>query len=163
MTISPVRDMPVAASRCARNSASCAGSCSGEVTIKYPVEASRSSEATPRVRSLKPSITPDSERKKRDSSPSSSTPVTRAKIAKASPVVAPKTRAARPPGARNTFSARPSRKPSRRVGVSRKSTALRDGGVSSTITSKSASWRSSYSFAIALSSCEPATAEDSSR
>ena len=50
-------------------------------------------------------------------------------------------RAVSPPGARNTFSARPSRKPSRRPGASRKSSALRDGGVSSTITSKSCSRR----------------------
>ena len=92
-----------------------------------------------------------------------STPVTRAKIAKTIPVERPNTRAAKPPGERKTFNARPSRKPSSRVGVSRKSTALREGGVSSTITSKSRSWCSSYSLTIALSSCEPETAVDSSR
>ena len=64
---------------------------------------------------------------------------------------------------RNTCRALPSRKPSSRFGASRKSSALREGGVSSTITSKSCSSCSSYSLAIALRSCEPATAVESSR
>ena len=48
----------------------------------------------------------------------------------------PTTFAASPVGARNTLSARPSKKPVSRSGASRKSSALRDGGVSSTSTSK---------------------------
>ena len=72
-----------------------------------------------------------------------STPVTRAKIENTIAVPRPNSRAVNPPGARNTCSARPSRKPSSRVGASRKSSALRDGGVSSTITSKSCSSYSS--------------------
>ncbi|MFM9138979.1 MAG: ArsA-related P-loop ATPase, partial [Solirubrobacterales bacterium] len=44
--------------------------------------------------------------------------------------------AASPVGARKNFRARPSKKPVRRSGASRKSRALRDGGVSRTRTSK---------------------------
>ena len=154
--------MPRASSVRARKAASRAGSLSGEVMIMKTVAGSRSSSATPRVRAPKPSITPERERKKADRSLSRSTPVTRAKIPNTIAVGRPKRRAAKPPGARNTFRARPSRNPSSRVGASRKSSALRDGGVSSTIRSKSCSCESSYSLATALSSCAPATAEESS-
>ena len=102
-------------------------------------------------------------RKKLDSSLSMFTPVTRAKIENTSAVPRPNRRAVSPLGARNTCRARPSKKPSRRPGASRKSSALREGGVSSTITSKSCSSYSSYSLATALSSCDPATAVESSR
>ena len=109
------------------------------LTIRKVVCGERSSAATLLVRSPNPSITPLSERKNVDSSASMSTPVTRAKIEKTSAVPRPNSLAVSPPGARNTCRARPSRNPSSRDGALRKSSALRDGGVSRTITSKSCS------------------------
>ena len=96
------------------------------------VASSASSALTPAARSLKPSTRPPSARKKTLRSSSRSTPVRRLRTEKTTLVPRPTTRAARPVGARKTRSARPSRKPVRRSGASRKSSALRDGGVSRT-------------------------------
>jgi len=69
----------------------------------------------------------------------------------------------KPVGRTKLFSMRPSRNDVNRPGASKKSSALREGGVSSTSRSKSYSWSSSYSFDTAVNSCDPATAVDSSR
>ena len=66
-----------------------------------------------------------------------------------------------PVGRMNTWSARPSMNCSSRLGASRKSSALRDGGVSRTSRSKRSSAWISYSFSIAMYSWEPASAEES--
>ena len=79
---------------------------------------------------------PPSAPKKPDSSPIRSTPVKRENIDSTSPLPRPTRRAARLPGARNILTERPSRKRVMRIGASRKSSALREGGVSSTIVSK---------------------------
>ena len=96
------------------------------------VASSASSALTPAARSLKPSTRPPSARKKTLRSSSRSTPVRRLRTEKTTLVPRPTTFAASPVGARKTRSARPSRKPVSRSGASRKSSALRDGGVSRT-------------------------------
>ena len=124
----------------------------------------RSSAATPRVRSPKPSITPDSERKKlRQLAEHVDAGDAREDREHERRCRGRTARAVRPPGREEHLQRAAFEEPSSRPGASRKSSALRDGGVSSTITSKSCSSCSSYSFAIALSSCEPATAVESSR
>ena len=55
---------------------------------------------------------------------------------------------------------RPSRKSVRRRGASKKSSALRVGGVSITISSHRPSSCSSHSFSIAMYSCVPASVEE---
>ena len=67
------------------------------------------------------------------------------------------------PGPEDSWSERESMNAASLRGASRKSSALRVGGVSSTSRSYSPSWWSSWSFSIAMYSCEPATAFDSSR
>ncbi|SHT81961.1 Uncharacterised protein [Mycobacteroides abscessus subsp. abscessus] len=53
------------------------------------------------------------------------------------------------------FQRRPSMKLPNRFGASRKSNALRDGGVSTTIRSHLSSWRSWPNFSMAMYSCVP--------
>ncbi len=68
----------------------------------------------------------------------------------------------RPParaGASSSRSIRPSRNRDSRAGASRKSSAERDGGVSTTIRSHSSRARSWPSFSIAMYSCVPAKVE----
>ena len=68
----------------------------------------------------------------------------------------------RPPvraGAVNRRSIRPSRNRPSRAGASRKSSAERDGGVSTTIRSHSSRAWSWLSFSIAMYSCVPAKVE----
>lgn len=68
----------------------------------------------------------------------------------------------RPPlraGASSSRSIRPSRKRESRAGASRKSSAERDGGVSTTIRSHSPRACSWPSFSIAMYSCVPAKVE----
>ena len=59
-------------------------------------------------------------------------PVTRLRTEKTTPVPRPKSFIPRPVGRRKTCRARPSKKLVRRSGASRKSSALREGGVSRT-------------------------------
>ena len=66
--------------------------------------------------------------------------------------------AASPVGFMNICSERPSMNWVSRLGASRKSSALRVGGVSRTSRSKRPSLCSSKSFSIAMYSCEPARA-----
>ena len=87
-----------------------------------------SSASTPSVRSRKPSMTPDSERKKRGSRQHVNAGDA-GEDREHERGSAPEHAGRSPPGARNTCRARPSRKPSMRPGASRKSSALRDGGV----------------------------------
>ncbi len=71
---------------------------------------------------------------------------------------------ARPPsfaGAVSRRMSRPSRKEPSRLGASRKSSAERDGGVSTTIRSHSSLARSWPSFSIAMYSCVPAKPAES--
>ena len=70
----------------------------------------------------------------------------------------PATLAASPVGFMKTRSERPSMNWVSRFGASRKSSALRLGGVSRTSRSKRPSLCSSNSFSIAMYSCEPARA-----
>ena len=68
----------------------------------------------------------------------------------------------RPParaGASSSRSIRPSRKRDSRAGASRKSSAERDGGVSTTIRSHSSRARNWPSFSIAMYSCVPENVE----
>ncbi len=65
-----------------------------------------------------------------------------------------------PVGFMKTFIERPSMNWVSRRGASRKSSALRVGGVSSTKRSKRPSEWSSNSFSIAMYSCEPASAAE---
>ena len=92
-----------------------------------------------------------------------STPVTRRSAPSSGVAPRPSTRIPMPVGRISALSARPSRNELSRCGASRKSSALRDGGVSSTSRSNSCSWSRSYSFAIAVNSWDPETAVDSSR
>ncbi len=108
--------------------------------MRNVVAGSASSALTQAARSLKPSIRPLSARKKTAMSSMRSTPVKRLRIEKTTLVPRLMIRAAMPVGTSRTFSARPSKKSVRRSGASRKSSALRDGGVSSTSTSKPPSW-----------------------
>ena len=136
LTTSPPNGIPASRSLSRKKIASATGSRSGEVTIRNVVAGSASSALTPAARSRKPSNTAASAAKKTFRSFSRSTPVRRPRTLKTTDVPRPTTRAASPVGASRTRSARPSRKPVSRSGASRKSSALRDGGVSSTITSK---------------------------
>jgi hypothetical protein len=71
---------------------------------------------------------------------------------------------ARPPARAGAVSSRimvPSRKRESRFGASRKSSAERDGGVSTTIRSHRSVARSWPSFSIAMYSCVPAKEDDS--
>ena len=87
-----------------------------------------------------------------------SKPTIRLKTLSMTEALRPATRAARPVGRMKTRSERPSMNWVRRRGASRKSSALRVGGVSSTSRSKCPSLCSSNSFSIAMYSCEPASA-----
>ncbi len=71
---------------------------------------------------------------------------------------------ARPPtfaGASRTRISLPSRKEPRRLGASRKSSAEREGGVSTTMRSHSSFARNCPSFSIAMYSCVPAKPAES--
>ena len=157
----PPNGIPASSSLRWKKIASSTGSCCGEVTIRNVVAGSSSSAPTRSARSVKPSISPPSERKNTDRSSSRSTPVTRLSTENTTPVPRPMILPPMPAGRRKRRIARPWKKCVSRPGASRKSSALRDGGVSSTSRSKSPSWSSSNSFAIAVNSCEPATALES--
>ena len=128
----PPNGIPASRSLRWKKIASSTGSCWGEVTIRNVVAGSSSSAPTRSARSVKPSISPPSERKKTDRSSSRSTPVTRLSTENTMPVPRPMILPPSPAGRRKIRIARPWKKPVRRPGASRKSSALRDGGVSST-------------------------------
>ena len=87
-----------------------------------------------------------------------SKPTIRFRTESAAEAPRPATRAASPEGRMKTRSERPSMNWVSRRGASRKSSALRVGGVSRTRRSKRPSLWSSNSFSIAMYSCEPARA-----
>ena len=95
------------------------------------------------ARSVKPSIIPPSARKNTDRSRSRSTPVTRCSSLKTTPGAAAEHR--REPGRAQEHADRAALEEARSAapGASRKSSALRDGGVSRTSTSKPPAWSSS--------------------
>ena len=115
--------------------ASSTGAGSGEVMIKKVVPGSANSWSTARARSANPSTTLLRTRKNALRSASRSTPVTCRRAEKTRPLPRAAILAAAPVGAVRTFSARPSRNRVSRWGASRKSSALREGGVSRTIVS----------------------------
>ena len=108
------------------------------------------------ARRAKPSYMPSNPVASSERSRRNVTPAIRSTAAKPS-------RPARMPGRSRNRRARPSTNRVSRPGASRKSSAFRDGGVSSTITSYSPLVCSSYSRSIAMYSCAPATAADTCR
>ena len=104
----------------------------GDVTRRKVVRRSASSSLVRAARSRKPSAMSPKLAKNSDRSWSRSTPVTFCNAEKSIPVPRPNTFRPSLPGRRNSCSDRESTKRERRSGASRKSSALRDGGVSST-------------------------------
>ena len=110
------------------------------------------------ARAWKPSTMPLKALKNSARSASRSKPTIRLKTESATEAPRPATFAASPVGFMKTRSERPSMNWVSRFGASRKSSALRVGGVSRTSRSKRPELCSSNSFSIAMYSCEPASA-----
>ena len=139
----PQNGSPLSASVRRNQIASSIASGWAEVTSMNAVVSARSICSTWAARRLKSLVMSPSRPKNVERSLSRSMPVTRRRAPSSGVAPRPSTRIPSPVGRLNVFSVRPSRNDVSRPGASRKSIALREGGVSRT--SRSKSWSRSSS------------------
>ncbi len=136
LTTTPANGSPESARERRNQIASSVGAVCAEATSTNAVVSARSIASTCRARTLKSSVIPPSSWKNVLRSAIRSIPVIRRSATSSGAAPRPSTRIPRPVGRMNALSALPSRNDVSRAGASRKSIALRDGGVSSTSRSK---------------------------
>ncbi len=132
LTTAPPKPIPLSTSLSWKKTASSIGSACGPQTITKVVSGFLNRVLTRRARSWKPSIIPLKAVKNSDRSVSRSKPTIRLRIERTTPAPRPATLAASPVGFRKSCRERPSMNWVSRSGASRKSRALRLGGVSRT-------------------------------
>ena len=128
----PANGSPASSRRWWNQPASSTASARGDVTSTNALRLSASSAFTRSARSRKPSAMSPKLEKNADRSSSRSMPVARFSTDSATPEPRPSTFSPSTPGAVNSWSVRESMNAASFLGASRKSSALRVGGVSST-------------------------------
>src|SRR5581483_8794291 len=155
LTTSSATSMSASARRAAKNDASSTASRRGEVTSANAVSGALSSSRTDAARSRNPASMPSNASKNVMTSETTSVPTTRDTVRRNACVAALTARRYARVGMISSRKMRLSRNRVNRFGASRKSSACRVGGVSTTMRSnRPLSW-SSYSFSMAMYSCVP--------